>query len=153
VITNYLARTAGPPVAGVTGGGFRTTVEDAAYAHGIELRDLVAVIGKESLSELDLKYLEFADKFEDRFVRQGYDENRPIEVTLSIAWELLSDLPLAELKRIKEEWIDKYHPHKKKAKKMSANIPTDMKAGTDVDLGLGVSSDVGPIKVKKKPKL
>lgn len=82
----------------------------AAYAQGIELRDLVAVIGKESLSELDLKYLEFADKFEDKFVRQDYDENRPIETTLSLSWELLSDLPIAELKRIKKEFINKYHP-------------------------------------------
>ncbi|MBW2975157.1 V-type ATP synthase subunit B [Candidatus Woesearchaeota archaeon] len=82
----------------------------AAYAQGIELRDLVAVIGKESLSELDLKYLEFAGKFEDRFVRQGYDENRPIETTLSLAWELLSDLPESELKRIKKDFIKKYHP-------------------------------------------
>jgi len=50
----------------------------AAYARGLELRDLVAVIGKESLTELDLIYLELADKFEDKFVRQGYDENRSI---------------------------------------------------------------------------
>ncbi len=124
----------------------------AAYAQGIELRDLVAVIGKESLSELDLKYLEFADKFEDKFVRQGYDENRPIEVTLSIAWELLSDLPISELKRVKEEWIEKYHPHKKKAKKMSGKIGSNVKATGETSGGLGVSS-VGPIRVKKKKKV
>lgn len=81
----------------------------AAYAQGRELRDLVAVIGKESLSELDNKYLDFADKFENLFVKQGYEDNRTIEETLSIAWELLSDLPKTELKRIKKEFIDKYY--------------------------------------------
>jgi len=81
----------------------------AAYAKGRELRDLVAVIGKESLSELDNKYLEFADKFESLFVKQGYEENRAIEETLSLAWQLLSDLPQAELKRIKKEFIEQHY--------------------------------------------
>jgi V/A-type H+-transporting ATPase subunit B len=81
----------------------------AAYAHGRELRDLVAVIGKESLSELDNKYLEFADKFEFLFVKQDYEENRAIEETLAIAWKLLSDLPKPELKRIKKEFIEKHY--------------------------------------------
>jgi len=81
----------------------------AAYAKGIEMRDLVAVVGKESLSELDLKYLEFADKFEEQFVKQGYEENRSIEETLSISWKLLSDLPTSELKRISKEFIDKHY--------------------------------------------
>lgn len=81
----------------------------AAYAYGRELRDLIAVIGKESLSELDTKYLEFADRFEEEFVNQDYEENRPIEETLSLAWKLLSDLPSTELKRIKEEFIKRYY--------------------------------------------
>ena len=80
----------------------------AAYAQGIEMRDLVAVIGKESLSDTDLLYLEFADKFEERFVRQNYEEIRSIKDTLAIAWELLSDFPASELKRISKELIDKY---------------------------------------------
>lgn len=81
----------------------------AAYAKGIEMRDLVAVVGKESLSNLDLKYLEFADLFEILFVKQGYEENRSIEETLNIAWRLLSDLPVTELKRVSKEFIDKYY--------------------------------------------
>jgi V/A-type H+-transporting ATPase subunit B len=81
----------------------------AAYAQGRELRDLVAVIGKESLSELDNKYLEFADKFESLFVKQDYEDNRAIEETLAIAWKLLSDIPKSELKRIKKEFIDKHY--------------------------------------------
>ena len=81
----------------------------AAYAKGREMRDLVAVVGKESLSELDNMYLEFADKFEDKIVRQMADENRPIQETLAIAWGLLSELPETELKRIKEEFIAKFY--------------------------------------------
>jgi V/A-type H+/Na+-transporting ATPase subunit B len=81
----------------------------AAYAQGRELRDLVAVIGKESLSELDNKYLEFADKFEKLFVKQSYEENRAIEETLSLAWSLLSDLPKAELKRIDKKFIAEHY--------------------------------------------
>ncbi len=81
----------------------------ATYAHGRELRDLVAVIGKESLSELDNKYLEFADKFEFLFVKQDYEENRAIEESLAIAWQLLSTLPKSDLKRIKKEFIEKHY--------------------------------------------
>jgi V/A-type H+-transporting ATPase subunit B len=81
----------------------------AAYAQGRELRDLVAVIGKESLSELDNKYLEFADKFEKLFVKQSYEENRAIEETLSLAWGLLSDLPKSELKRIDKKFISEHY--------------------------------------------
>ena len=81
----------------------------AAYAQGRELRDLVAVIGKESLSELDNKYLEFADKFEKQFVKQSYEENRAIEETLSLAWSLLSDLPKSELKRIDKKFIAEHY--------------------------------------------
>ncbi|MBU0628238.1 MAG: V-type ATP synthase subunit B [Nanoarchaeota archaeon] len=81
----------------------------AAYANGRELRDLVAVIGKESLSELDRKYLDFADKFEAIFVKQSDGDNRSIEESLLIAWQLLSDIDASELKRIKKEFIEKYY--------------------------------------------
>jgi V/A-type H+-transporting ATPase subunit B len=82
----------------------------ASYAHGRDLRRLVSIIGEEALSEADRKYLKFADDFEQNFVAQGHDENRDIERTLEIAWELLSMLPKAELKRIKREFIEKYLP-------------------------------------------
>ncbi|MHA1910354.1 MAG: V-type ATP synthase subunit B [Candidatus Kariarchaeaceae archaeon] len=81
----------------------------AAYAQGREMRDLVAVIGKESLSEIDAKYLDFADEYEETFVQQGYDEERSIEDTLKLAWKLLSKLPKEELKRIDPKWIEKYY--------------------------------------------
>jgi V/A-type H+-transporting ATPase subunit B len=82
----------------------------AGYAEGRDLRGLVAIVGKESLSERDQRILEFADLFEDRFVRQAKDEDRNIEDTLSIAWEILSELPEAQLTRIDNKYIDKYHP-------------------------------------------
>jgi V/A-type H+-transporting ATPase subunit B len=81
----------------------------ATYAKGRELRDLVAVIGKESLSELDKKYLDFADAYEHEFINQGYEEDRQIEDSLAKAWKLLSTLPKEELKRIDEKFIEKYY--------------------------------------------
>jgi len=82
----------------------------AAYSRGVELRSLAAVVGEESLSPVDRKYLEFADLFEKKFLRQGERENRTIEQTLDIAWDILSILPEEELTNIKEKHIKKYHP-------------------------------------------
>ncbi len=79
----------------------------ASYAYGRDLRRLVAIVGEEALSELDRNYLKFADHFEKRFISQGNVE-RSIETTLQVAWELFSLLPDDELKRIKQEYIDKY---------------------------------------------
>jgi V/A-type H+-transporting ATPase subunit B len=86
----------------------------SAYAEGRDLRDLVAVVGEEALTEKDRKTLEFADRFEKEFVTQSKDEDRSIERTLEIGWDLLSILPERELKRIKDEFIEKYHPAHKK---------------------------------------
>jgi len=83
----------------------------AAYAEGRSLRDLVAVVGEEALSETDRKYLQFADKFEREFVAQGYDEDRGIFETLDLGWDLLSVLPESELKRVERKYIEKYHPN------------------------------------------
>ncbi|MCE4609552.1 MAG: ATP synthase subunit B [Desulfurococcales archaeon] len=87
----------------------------SAYSRGVELRSLAAVVGEESLSPVDRKYLEFADAFEKRFLKQGERENRTIEQTLDLAWEILSILPEEELTNIKEEHIRKYHPKYKSA--------------------------------------
>lgn len=84
----------------------------AAYAKGRDLRRLVAIIGEEALSELDRKYLKFADDFEKNFITQSPNEDRSIERTLDIGWELLSVLPREELKQIKREHIEKYYPKK-----------------------------------------
>jgi len=88
----------------------------AAYAEGNDLRGLVAIVGKDALSERDRMFLEFADLFEDRFVRQGLYEDRSIEETLDLGWELLSTLPEEHLVRIDRAMIQKYHPkYRKKA--------------------------------------
>ena len=86
----------------------------AAYAEGCDLRDLVAIVGEEALSERDRKFLRFADEFEKQFVAQDKHEDRSIEQTLTIGWTLLSILPKAELKKIDEKYISKYHPEKTK---------------------------------------
>ncbi|HUV83908.1 MAG TPA: ATP synthase subunit B [archaeon] len=86
----------------------------AAYAEGKDLRGLVAIVGKDALSDRDKKLLEFADMFEDRFVRQGVDEDRDIETTLNIGWELLGELPVTLLTRIDNKFIEKYHPSHRK---------------------------------------
>jgi vacuolar-type H+-ATPase catalytic subunit A/Vma1 len=80
----------------------------ASYAQGRDLRRLVSIIGEEALTEQDRKYLKFADDFEENFVSQKSDEDRDVEDTLAIAWDLLSMLPKEELKRIKPEYIAKY---------------------------------------------
>ncbi|MFQ5887325.1 MAG: ATP synthase subunit B [Candidatus Hydrothermarchaeales archaeon] len=82
----------------------------SAYAEGRDLRDLVAIVGEEALSDRDRRHLEFADRFEREFVTQSKDENRTIERTLEISWDLLSVLPERELKRIDDKYIEKYHP-------------------------------------------
>jgi len=80
----------------------------AAYAEGKDLRGLVAIVGKESLSERDRKLLDFADMFEDRIVRQGSDEDRTIEDTLGLAWNILASLSADQLTRIDRKYIEKY---------------------------------------------
>ncbi len=86
----------------------------AAYAEGNDLRGLVAIVGKDALSERDRMFLEFADLFEDRFVRQGLYEDRTIQETLDLGWELLATLPEEQLVRIDRELIQKYHPKYRK---------------------------------------
>ena len=81
----------------------------AAYAEGEDLRDLVNIVGREALSDLDNKYLDFADRFEAEFIDQGFDTNRDIEETLDLGWELVSMLPKDALNRIDEEFIEEYY--------------------------------------------
>lgn len=80
----------------------------AAYAEGKDLRGLVAIVGKESLSEKDRKLLDFADLFEDRIVRQAHEEDRSIEDTLAIAWDILKALSKEQLTRIDRKYQEKY---------------------------------------------
>ena len=81
----------------------------ALYAKAQETRNLASIIGAEELSEQDRRYLEFADQFDRQFVAQEEDEDRSIIETLNLAWELLSMFPNAELTRVSETDLAKYH--------------------------------------------
>lgn len=84
----------------------------ACYAKGKEARELAVILGEAALSDLDRLYLKFVDDFEDKFVRQPEFEDRSIIQTLEIGWEFLRMVPRAELKRIREEYLNKYYPVK-----------------------------------------
>jgi V/A-type H+-transporting ATPase subunit B len=88
----------------------------AAYARGVEVRELAVILGESSLSDTDKAYLKFADRFEKEFITQGEGENRSIFESLNIGWDLLTELPRSELKRVKPDQIEKYLPKKKEAK-------------------------------------
>lgn len=80
----------------------------ALYAEGEDLRDLVAIVGEDALSEKDEQVLEFTREFEKRFIDQGFREDRSITDSLSLAWDLLSILPEDELIRIDKETRETY---------------------------------------------
>ena len=82
----------------------------AAYSRGKDAKELAVILGDAALSDTDKLYAKFADAFESEYVSQGYYTNRSIEETLDIGWKLLSILPRAELKRIRDEYLDKYLP-------------------------------------------
>ena len=84
----------------------------AAYSRGKDAKELMTILGEAALSETDLLYANFAEKFEERYVNQGYRTNRDIEETLDIGWELLRLLPRSELKRISDELLDEYYDKK-----------------------------------------
>ena len=81
----------------------------ANYARGKEAKELATILGESALSEMDRLYARFAEEFEKRYLNQGFEENRTIEETLTIGWDLLRILPASELKRISEENIKKYY--------------------------------------------
>ncbi len=85
----------------------------SCYARGKEARELALILGEAALSDLDKLYLEFADHYEDEFVRQGEFESRSINDTLELGWKLLHTIPRVELKRIRPEYLEKYYPEKK----------------------------------------
>ena len=85
----------------------------AAYAKGKAAQEIAVVLGESALTPLDLLYVKFSQRFEKEFIRQGENENRSIDDSLAIGWKLLGMLPTAELKRVKEEFIEKYYPRDK----------------------------------------
>lgn len=80
----------------------------ACYARGKEAEELQVILGEAALSETDRRYLKFAQVFEQRYIAQGEDEDRSIEETLNLGWELLTMFPRTELKRVRESFLDKY---------------------------------------------
>lgn len=81
----------------------------SSYARGKDAKELMVVLGESALTPTDLLYAKFAEEFEKRYVSQGFDNDRTIEDTLSVGWELLRMLPKSELRRIREEYIEKYY--------------------------------------------
>jgi Archaeal/vacuolar-type H+-ATPase subunit B len=84
----------------------------AAYAQGRQAKELAVILGEGALSDTDKLYVKFATEFEKKYISQGENTNRSIEETLNLGWELLSIIPKSELKRIRDEYIDKYLPNK-----------------------------------------
>jgi V/A-type H+-transporting ATPase subunit B len=82
----------------------------SAYAQGKQAKELAVILGESALSDTDKLYAKFADQFEKKYVSQGEYTNRTIEETLNLGWELLAILPRGELKRIRDEYLDKYLP-------------------------------------------
>ena len=103
----------------------------AAYARGKEAQELAVILGEAALSPEDKAFYKFSDLFEERYVRQGTDENRTIEETLTLGWELLEMLPTSELKRVKPEQIEKYMKRK-----------TDEPTGEEQAVAAGRSDEV-----------
>ncbi len=81
----------------------------AAYARGKDAKELMVILGEAALSDIDLIYAKFADEFEEKYISQGYENDRSIEETLDIGWELLRILPRSELKRISDKLLDEYY--------------------------------------------
>jgi V/A-type H+-transporting ATPase subunit B len=86
----------------------------AAYARGKEVQELAVILGEAALSDIDKIYFKFAEDFEAFYVSQGEYENRTIYQTLDLGWKLLSVFPKTELKRIRDEFLEKYLPLFKK---------------------------------------
>ena len=97
----------------------------ASYARGKEAKELAVILGEAALTEIDKKYVKFSDKFEELFVTQGEDEDRTIKESLDIGWKLLTILPKEELKRIKDDFIEKYFPEDLNMEENSINADED----------------------------
>ena len=82
----------------------------AAYATGKEAKELAVILGESALSETDKAFVKFTTAFEEQYVAQGFETNRTIEETLNLGWELLKILPRTEIKRIRDEYLEKYLP-------------------------------------------
>ena len=81
----------------------------ACYSRGKDAKELMTILGESALTEIDIIYANFAERFEKEYVSQGYDTDRDVEETLDIGWKLLTMLPRSELKRISDKMLDEYY--------------------------------------------
>jgi len=126
----------------------------AAYSRGKESQELATIMGEAALSAEDKKYMSFANEFEARYVSQDYYENRTVEQTLDLGWELLSMFENAELKRIDIKLIEKYMPHFRK--EGSARVKTKEPEAQEVAErpdGENIAGDDREAEDNKKPVL
>ena len=91
----------------------------AAYAKVQDARSLASVIGEDELSDADKQYMVFGNLFEQNFLNQGFEDNRSIETTLDLGWDLISVLPKAELDRVDNEVLEKFYDHKRAVKRFN----------------------------------
>ena len=84
----------------------------ACYSRGKEAKELASILGESALTDIDKLYAEFAAEFEKEYISQGFTTNRSIEETLDLGWKLLRILPRSELKRVDDEYLDKYYDKK-----------------------------------------
>ena len=89
----------------------------ASYAKVQDAKALASVIGEEELSENDKLLMKFGREFEKVFINQGMNENRSIDQTLNLGWQLLSMLPKSELDRVDDKYLDAYYKPTEKADK------------------------------------
>ncbi|MFP4028761.1 MAG: V-type ATP synthase subunit B [Candidatus Brocadiia bacterium] len=84
----------------------------AAYSRGKDAQELAMVLGEMALSEMDLRFVRFAEAFEEEFIQQGENENRTVEETLDIGWRLMGLLPKSQLKRVHDEYIEERYENR-----------------------------------------
>jgi V/A-type H+-transporting ATPase subunit B len=84
----------------------------ASYSSYLEVKDLISIVGEDGLNYDQKHLLKFGEEFEQRFLNQGFNENRGFENTFKLAWDVLSNLETNQLFRIQQEFIDKYYPIK-----------------------------------------
>ncbi len=114
----------------------------AAYAKVMDARSLASVIGEEELSPEDKQYIQFGKEFEAKFVNQGPHENRTIEQSLDLGWELLTTLPRASLDRVDDETLDKYYePAKARVQKANAKTQSEISNAENQQENEGSSHD------------
>ena len=105
----------------------------AVYSRGKECKELMAILGEAALSDTDKLYAQFADAFENQYVSQGYETNRSIEKTLNLGWSLLELMPRSELKRVRDEYLDKHS-----GKQATECMVTGCAVGDEIAEGVGL---------------